>query len=105
MTNLKDLVATLYADLEEIDREHDELTDTDVREALHVALNYYFVWAKPLDHLPVSYSMFSAAGDAAVAKAVNRFLGEAARVAEAMASPVGRWTHGRGSQWENVLRT
>jgi hypothetical protein len=90
MTNLKDLVATLYAELEGIDQEHDELTDTDVRESLHVALTYYFVWGKPLDRLPINYAMFSAAGDAAVTKTVNQFLREAVPVADASAIPVGQ---------------
>ena len=42
-----------------------------------------FVWAKPLDRLPINYAMFSADGDAAVADAVNRFLRAAIPTAEA----------------------
>src|SRR3954454_17428048 len=90
MTNLKNLVATLYAELEEIDQEHDELTDTDVRESLHLALTYYFVWGKPLDRLPINYAMFSAEGDKVVAKAVNKFLRAAAPLAEADGIPAGQ---------------
>ena len=72
MTKLKDLVATLYAELEEIEQDHDELTDTDVREALHVALNYYFVWdAFSLENLKVNVSSQPRVAAGACAPSLN----------------------------------
>ena len=44
---LKRALIEFFAELEQISGNHDELTDTDVREALHLTLNYYFVWGKP----------------------------------------------------------
>jgi len=35
-------------ELSRLAKTHDELTDTDVRERLHEAINYHFVWNKPM---------------------------------------------------------
>jgi hypothetical protein len=61
-----------------------------VREALHETLNYYFVWAKPVQELPRSYAMFSEAGDQAVSKAVAEFLSKATTLATQHGIAVGR---------------
>lgn len=72
--------------LERIAEEYDELTDTDVRERLREVINYYFVWANPVDeHFPQKYAMFSAQGDALVAQATRRFVEQAQQVASNVA--------------------
>lgn len=90
MANLQDLVGDLYAELDDIANAHEEVSDTEVREALHLTLNYYFVWDKPQDRLPVSYGMFTEDGDAAVAAAVAAFLAEASPLADREGLPVGQ---------------
>lgn len=73
--------------LENISVDHDELTDTDVRERLHEVLNWYFIWDNPLDEkFPQKYAMFSAQGDAKVAYAVHHFI-ELAKVSAKDVSP------------------
>ena len=72
--------------LEHIAEEHDELTDTDVRERLREVINYYFVWANPVDdNFPEKYAMFSEEGDALVAQATRRFIEQAQQVASDVA--------------------
>ena len=46
---------------EEAREDHDELTDTDVREQLHEVINYHLVWDKPMKGLPKRFAMMSAA--------------------------------------------
>jgi hypothetical protein len=82
MESVRDAVLALYTELEQLSAEHEELTDTDVREAIHETLNYAFVWGKPLSALPVSYGMFSREGDEAVADIVSRFLARVAPLAQ-----------------------
>jgi len=74
MNELHVVVARLYSRLETIAEEHEELTDTAVREALHKTLNYYFVWGKPCDPLPRRYAMYTREGDEAVAEVIAEFL-------------------------------
>lgn len=83
MDALREAVIRLYTQLGETSEEHSELADTDVREALHETLNYYFVWAKPIDRLPLCYAMFTQQGDEAVAAAVRNFLETARPLADA----------------------
>jgi hypothetical protein len=90
MNELQNTVARLYSRLEELSEEYEELTDTDVREALHETLNYYFIWAKPCDHLPCNYAMFTEDGDRAVAEVVTEFLKKATALATQHGIPVGR---------------
>jgi hypothetical protein len=67
-------IEILFYELDRLANKYEELTDTDVREALHITLNYFFVWGKNLYQFPVSYGMFSVEGDQAIAQAVDRFL-------------------------------
>lgn len=53
---------------------HEELTDTDVREAISFALSEYFVWGRALDTFPSTFRMFSAEGDRLVGVAVRDFV-------------------------------
>lgn len=67
--------------LEDAALEHDELTDTEVRERMHEVINWYFVWGNPLDaEFPKRYAMFSAEGDKKVAQAVRAFVEDACRI-------------------------
>jgi hypothetical protein len=79
---VRNAVRTLSSNLEEISEEHAELTDTAVREAIHEVLHYAFVWGHALEEQPVTYAMFTLAGDQAIAAAVARFLGVAPRLAD-----------------------
>lgn len=87
---VKSRVAEFYNELEPLSDEHIELTDTDVREAIHLALNYYFVWGKARARLPISYYMFSLEADRAVARAVERFLVAADDCFEISRIPLGQ---------------
>ena len=90
---LKDSVRKLFNALESIGKAHEELYDTDVREQLAETLYFGFVWAHPMPSQPVTYGMFSAEGDAAVAKAVSVFLKEAIRLANEEHVGAGRPRH------------
>lgn len=91
---LKKAVLRLYEDLETTAGLHDELTDTDVREALAETLNFYFVCGRADQRgVPCTYEMFSAAGDKAVAVVVNRFLEEASECLKLAPLDVGQPRH------------
>jgi hypothetical protein len=77
-------------ELEQISKEHDELTDTDVRERLHEVINYYFIWEKPLESdFPKRFAMFSTEGDKKVFKTVHRFINDAIKLARAEGLEIG----------------
>ncbi|HKX31769.1 MAG TPA: hypothetical protein VJ302_29055 [Blastocatellia bacterium] len=84
------LIEKFYQELDNISNEYEELTDTDVREAIHLTLNYFFVWGKKDRELPTSYSMFRIEGDRAVAQAVKNFLVAAADSSEIANTPLGQ---------------
>jgi hypothetical protein len=88
--NLEREVVAFLEELERIGREHEELTDTDVVESIHLALNWYFVWGQERARFPRGFSMFSAEGDARVARAVRRFLEAAEKSGELSSIPVGQ---------------
>ena len=87
---LSKTIAAFYQQLEDLTQEHEELSDTDVREALHETINYYFVWGKPRTRTPLNYGLFSKEGDAAVASAVARFVANACAAADAERVPLGQ---------------
>jgi len=68
----------------------EEVTDTDVREAMALVLNYYFVWGKNRRPYPCTYRMFSRRGDRRVAKAIRRFLKFAASSKELAEISIGQ---------------
>ena len=67
----------LFDDLDAIADAHDDLTDTDVREAIDEVLAHAFVWGQPLPAWPRTFRMLSRAGDQRVSRAVQRFLAHA----------------------------
>ena len=71
---IKELVKRFYIDLELLSNQYEELMDTDVRESLHMVLNYYFVWGGRMPNFPISYGMFSLEGDNALSEVVNNFI-------------------------------
>lgn len=93
MTSLRDAVGHLYQALEDLAQDHEELTDTDVREALAETLNHYFTWEQPQETMPETYFMFSAKGDRGVAHAVAEFLAEALPAAHAEGVGPGQPRH------------
>lgn len=84
--SLNSAIKAFFIGLEQLSKEFEEVTDTDVRESLHLVLNYCFVWGKELDQLPVSYGMFTLEGDQSVAQVVSTFLSSASSLSDI---PVG----------------
>ncbi len=87
---VKDTIINLYIELEKLLDIYEELTDTDVRENLHLTLNYFFVWGKTLDRLPISYGMFSLRGDQSIASVVNHFLSSVSILSELSEISIGQ---------------
>lgn len=90
MTNLENAVVALLEELERISHEHEEVTDTDVRESMHLALTWYFVWAQERTQFPRSFGMFTGEGDRLVAEAILGFLEAAEKSGELSSTPVGQ---------------
>lgn len=75
---IRTTIRDLWNNLERLESSFDELTDTDVTEALTVTLNFYFVWGREDRRgSPISYEMFTPEGDSAVARVVDEFLAQA----------------------------
>ncbi|QTL36561.1 hypothetical protein [Pseudoalteromonas viridis] len=87
---IREKIKDLFEELSIIAETHDELHDTDVRESLHMVLNYFFVWGKEANQLPISYGMFSEEGDIEVAKAINKFLDNAATCTDLFDIAIGK---------------
>lgn len=83
-------IVAMLSGLEGVEAEHDELTDTDVRESIHLVLNYFFVSGKNDRPLPVAYGMFSPEGDAAVSAVVREFLAATRSIRNIDQYPVGQ---------------
>lgn len=85
----KKALVAFFSELEDSSERHHELMDSDVREALHLTLNYYFIWGNDDSILPKLYGMFSAQGDRHIADTVRKFLADSAIKAMQATSPVG----------------
>jgi hypothetical protein len=85
----REAVKKFYTELEELSQTHEELTDTDVREAIHDALNFFFVWGNDAAAWPKSFGMFSADGDRKIASALNALLSDVAIRKIQESTPVG----------------
>ncbi|MCX4248131.1 hypothetical protein [Paraliomyxa miuraensis] len=83
-------MVALLEKLKRIALEHEEVTDTDVRESMHLALNCYFVWGQDRSRFPRSFGMFSAEGDLLIARAIREFLDAAEQSSEISRIPVGQ---------------
>ncbi len=84
-----DVLQRFYSDLEELNKRFDELTDTDVREAIYFALNHFFIWGNANCNWPNTFGMFSAQGDRCVWNALKSFLTSQAIVDFQKRTPVG----------------
>ena len=73
-SSIKLAVERFLCDLERIESEHEELTDTDVREAIHCSVNEFIVWGRTYQQFPTTFGMFSSYGDQLVADAFRIFL-------------------------------
>jgi hypothetical protein len=89
MTFLNEVVRFLE-ELELIGCEHGEVTDTDVRDAVYLVLNYHVVWGHPMTQVPQTFGMQSRIGDRLVADTVCRFVSRALNSGELRAVPVGQ---------------
>jgi hypothetical protein len=87
---VKDTLINLYIELEKLLDIYEELMDTDVRDNLYLTLNYFFVWGKTLDRLPISYGMFSLRGDQSIASVVNHFLSSVSILSELSEISIGQ---------------
>lgn len=90
MSHLERAVAALLDSLDRISVDHEELTDTDVRESMHLALNWYFVWGNDRSRFPRTFGMFSAEGDLLVANAIRQFLDTVEKSGELAGIRVGQ---------------
>lgn len=89
-SKLAGYVVALLEELERVEADHEELTDTDVREAIHLVLNEYFVWGRDSYPFPRSFRMFSEVGDELVRVALRHFLKAALESDELPHLPVGQ---------------
>jgi len=80
--NTRAAVEHLLNELESIAAEYDELTDTEVREAMHRILSHYFVWGASPEPFPQQFAMFSAEADARLGEVLRKFVNDAATCAE-----------------------
>lgn len=89
-SKINELVMSFYSSLDKLAEEYDELTDTDVRESIHMTLIYFFVWGGKNHEFPKSYGMFTLEGDRAVARAVEKFLEAINNSIEVSDIPIGQ---------------
>jgi hypothetical protein len=75
-------LSKLLTQLESISEEHEEVFDTDVREEMATAIYCGFIAPKKNYQLPPSFEMFDEDGDAAIRKALSKFLKEACAIAD-----------------------
>ncbi|MDY6976667.1 MAG: hypothetical protein SVW51_10650 [Pseudomonadota bacterium] len=71
---INEAILSFYKRLESLLESHNELTDTDVRESIHLVLTYYFVWNNGLSKFPKSFCMLNQEGDEAVGQIIYDFL-------------------------------
>lgn len=75
---MKRILKCLLNRLDAVERDHEEVGDTDVREQMSAAIFHAFVARTPAYELPAEFGMFGPDGDASVRAALTEFV-EAAR--------------------------
>jgi hypothetical protein len=80
---MEQLLRRLLEDLENIERDHGEVGDTEVREAMRGAIHHGFINPKPDFVLGHHFAMYSSEADAKVEAALWRFLEQAEEKAKA----------------------
>jgi hypothetical protein len=86
---VKEALKKLLDSLEGIASEHEEVTDTDVREQMYEAVFHGFIVQTPGYTLPQSFGMFEPAGNAMVRAAFAEFIPAANQ--SGLASPEQRF--------------
>ena len=71
---MNEAVEAFYEGLDEVYREYDEVTDTDVREALYYTVARMFIEGRPDGTLPTTLRMMSERGDKMLLRVMERFL-------------------------------
>ncbi|QDU90908.1 hypothetical protein Pla175_43210 [Pirellulimonas nuda] len=85
-----ELIVAMLSGLESVEVEHAELTDTEVRESIHLVLNYFFVQGRNDRPPPTTYLMFSRKGDAAVSAVIQAFLSDVKSIPGIEQCPTGQ---------------
>jgi hypothetical protein len=80
---MEKLLRTLLEDLEAIEQEHGEVTDTEVRDAMRHPIHDGFINPQPGFVLGTDFGMLTPEGNEKVRAALNRFLKRAGEVAKA----------------------
>ena len=86
---MNNIINMLFSELDLLSNEYEGLSDTDVREALYLTLNYFFVWGRT-GKIPSTYCMYSVNGDQSVAKIINDFLSNINNSPEIAKVPLGQ---------------
>jgi hypothetical protein len=84
------LFERFFNQLEILSQKYEEFMDTEVRDALHITINHYFIWEKKYNSLPVSYGMYSLEADRDVTQVVAKFIIAANNFAKANSVPLGQ---------------
>ena len=87
-SDIQDLVVRLMSELDHLSLDHEEVTDTDVRESIRATLNYFFIWGQD-GPIPSSFGMSSLEGDQAITTILTRFITEAKHLPAVDSRPVG----------------
>ncbi len=77
-------------DLERVAGEHCEFTDSEVREAVHRALSHHYVWGHARTEARLDYAMYSDQGNAAIDRALARFLDAIESAERNQPTPLGQ---------------
>lgn len=92
--NFLDRYIQFLNQLEDVAKNHDELTDTDVRERLREVINYYLIWENPIEpEFPQRFSMLTSEADRQVRGAVHSFVVDATQCAEMQEAELGQSRH------------
>jgi hypothetical protein len=75
-SHMKQALKRLLDDLDGIARQHEEVTDTDVREQMYVAIHKRFIVPEAGYIVPPTFGMFSRRGDRSVREAIVKFLAD-----------------------------
>jgi hypothetical protein len=73
---MKQVLKRLLDDLDGISRQHEEVSDTDVREQMYVAIRKGFIVPEAGYIVTPTFGMFSRRGDRRVREAIVKFLAD-----------------------------
>ena len=89
---MKNALKRLLDDLDEISERHEEVSDTDVREQMYVAIRKGFIVPETGYLVPAKFGMFSCGGNRRVREVIAKFLAdpELALASKACQTPQAR---------------